>query len=156
MSPVAVEIVEAERREDPPGATLAYDVRNEGDATVWLVDDGWLVWREDGGRIELGFQRVPMQPGVQPFGYFDPRVVPIEPGGSLRRTVELSWPHRLDGMWNAQDEAAPAPGEYEVVVRVGFGESETPPPPTRVGEGVEAPMLGWQREAVSEPVALTV
>jgi len=153
---VTVEIVAAERRTDPPGAELRYVVRAARDAPVWVVDDGWLVWSQRGRRIELGFQRAPLRPGVEPFGYFDPRVAELEPGGELARTVTLSWPQRLDGMWNAQDEAAPAPGEYEVVVRVGYGESEAPPPPTRVGEGVEAPVLGWQREAVSEPVALTV
>jgi hypothetical protein len=153
---VAVEILAAERREEPPGATLTYEVRNEGDATVWLVDDGWLVWRQEDARIELGFQRAPMQAGVQPFGYWEPDVVPLEPGGAARREVELTWPEPLDDMWNAQDEAAPAPGEYEVAVRVGYGESETPPSPTRGGTGVEEPVLAWQREALSPPARLTV
>jgi hypothetical protein len=156
VSPVAVGIVDAGRRADAPGATLTYEVRNDGDATVWLVDDGWLVWRRENRRIELGFQRAPMQPGVEPFGYFNPQLVPVAPGDAVRRTVELSWPQRLDGLWNAEDEAAPPPGEYDVAVRVGYGESESPPPPTRGGQGVEAPVLAWQNEAVSPPVRLAL
>ena len=69
-----MEIVAAERRTDPPGAELRYVVRNDGDAPLWVVDDGWLVWSQAGRRIELGFQRARLRPGVEPFGYFDPKV----------------------------------------------------------------------------------
>jgi hypothetical protein len=156
VTAVTVEIVAAEPRTDPPGADFRYVVRNDGDATVWVVDDGWLVWRRQGRRIELGFQRVPMQPGAVPFGYFDPQVVALEPGAELTRAITLTWPQPLERMWNESAEAAPPAGEYEVAVRVGYGESPAPPPVTQVGESVEAPVLGWQREAVSAPVPLTV
>jgi len=147
---VSVEIVAAEPRE------LRYGVRNEGDARVWVVDDGWLVWRQEGDRIELGFQRVRMRPGVEPFGYFNPQVAGLDAGAEVERTVALAWPQALDRMWNETAEAAPEPGEYEVAIRVGYGETPEPPPVTRVGESVEAPVLGWQREAVSEPVRLAI
>jgi hypothetical protein len=153
---VTVEIVGAERRDEPPGARVTYAVRNTSDDVVWLVDDGWLVWRQEGTRIELGYQRAPMQAGVQPFGYFGPEVVALQPGSAVERTVELSWPQPLDGLWNAQEEAAPPPGDYELAVRVGYGESPTPPPPRRGGAAVEEPVLAWQREAVSPPVPLAV
>lgn len=155
MAAVTVEIAVAEGRPDPPGAELTYVVRNAGGAAVWVVDDGWLVWRQEDRRLELGYARVPLQPGVEPFGYFSPQVAPLAHGAELTRTVTLNWPQRLDGMWNAVDSAAPTPGEYTVVVRIGFGETPEPAPPA-LGEGVEAPVLAWQREAVSEPVALAV
>ncbi len=154
MAPVTVEIVGLESTNT--GAELRYAVRNDGDRTVWVVDDGWLVWRREGIRIELGFQRVLLRPGIEPYGYFVPQVAPIEPGAELTRTVSLTWPQPLDRMWNEEREVSLSPGEYEVVVRVGYGESERPPPVQRVGEGVETPVLAWQREAVSEPVTLTV
>ena len=156
MAPVSVEIAGAQRRTDPPGADLRYVVRNGGGAPVWLVDDGWLVWRQDGARIELGFQRAPMREGVEPFGYFDPQVAEIAPGDAVERTVALAWPQALDRLWNEQREVAPPAGEYEVAVRVGYGETPKPPPVTQVGVPVEAPVLAWQREAVSEPARLTV
>jgi hypothetical protein len=155
VAPVTVEIVAVESA-NASGAEPRYVVRNDGEATVWVVDDGWLVWRREDGRIELGFQRAPMRPGVEPFGYFDPRVARLEPGAELTRTVSLSWPQPLDRMWNEAHEVALPPGEYEVAVRIGYGESEKPPPTQRVGEGVEAPVLAWQHQAVSEPVTLTV
>lgn len=155
MSPVTVDIVAAESRADPPGAELTYVVRNGGHAPVWLVDDGFLAWRQEGRSIELGYARVPMQPGVEPFGYFSPQVAPLAAGAELTRTVSLTWPQRLDGTWNAGDAAAPPPGDYDVVVRVGYGETPVPGAP-QVGEEVERPVLAWQREAVSAPVRLSV
>jgi hypothetical protein len=153
MGAVTVDIVAAESRADPPGADLTYVVRNEGDAPVWVVDDGWLAWRQEDGTIELGYARVPMQPGVEPFGYFSPQVAQLAPAAELTRSVSLSWPQRLDGMWNASDTAAPRPGDHRVVVRIGYGETPGPDPPA-LGEGVEAPVLAWQHEAVSEPATL--
>jgi hypothetical protein len=147
---VTVEIVAA------PEPELRYVVRNAGDGPVWVVDDGWLVWRRDGRRIELGFQRAPLRQGAEPFGYFDPRVAELAPGAELTRTVAIGWPQPLDRLWNEEREAAPEPGAYELAVRIGYGESPKPPPVTRVGEAVDAPVLAWQREAVSDPVTLTV
>jgi hypothetical protein len=155
VSAVTVDIVAVERHADPPGVELTYVVRNGGTAPVWVVDDGALAWREDGGDIELGYARVAMQPGVEPFGYFSPQVAPLAPGGELRRTVALSWPQRLDGTFNRDDVAAPAAGDYRVVVRIGYGETPEPPPPA-LGEGVEGPVLAWQREAVSAPARMSV
>jgi hypothetical protein len=154
--PVAVEIVEAAGTAEPRGAQVRYVVRNGGDATLWLVDDDWLVWRAEGSRIELSYARAPLQPSVVPFGYFPPAVASLDPGAEIERVAELTWPQRLDGLWNAEDSADPPPGRYELSVRVGFGETPEPPPPQAVGEGVEAPVLGWQREAVSEPVELVL
>jgi hypothetical protein len=153
---VAVEIAELTGRSDPPGADVRYVVRNGSASTIWLVDDGWLAWRQEGRRIELCYARVRMQPGVVPFGYFPPEVVPLAPGSELERTASLSWPQRLSGLWNADEFASPAPGEYELAVRIGYGESPEPGPPERLGEGVEAPVMAWQREAVSEPARLVV
>jgi hypothetical protein len=155
VSAVTVDIVAVERHADPPGVELTYVVRNGGTAAVWVVDDGALAWRQDDRTIELGYARVAMQPGVEPFGYFSPQVAALAPGGELRRTVALSWPQRLDGTWNPGDVAAPAAGDYGVVVRVGYGETPEPPPPT-LGEGVEGPVLAWQREAVSAPARMSV
>ena len=141
---------------DPPGAELRYVVRNDSDTTLWIVDDGWLVWRHERDRIELCYARVPMRPGVQPFGYFDPQVLALDPGEELERTVALTWPQSLSRMWNAEGEVDPEPGEYEVTVRIGYGTTPRPEPSQELGESVEAPVLAWQKEAVSEPARLVV
>lgn len=156
MTALTVEIVDVASSAEPPGAELRYLIRNDSDATAWVVDDGWLAWRRDGRRIELCYARVPMRPGVEPFGYFDPEVVAIAPGGTLERTVTLSWPQPLSGMWNTDRVAAPPPGEYEVTVRIGYAATPKPEPAQTLDEGVEAPVLAWQREAVSEPATLVV
>lgn len=155
MPPVTVEIVAVESRADSPGTELTYAVRNGGGTPVWVVDDGFLVWRQEDASVELGYARVPMQPGVEPFGYFSPQVAELAPGAELRRSVSLDWPQRLDGIWNRSDTAAPAPGAYAIAVRIGYGETPEPAPPA-LGEGVEGPVLTWQREAVSEPAKLSV
>ncbi len=156
MIALTVEIVDVASSAQPPGAELRYLVHNDSDAAAWLVDDGWLVWRQDGHHIELGYARVPMQPGVEPFGYFDPQVVMVAPGEQLERTVTLSWPQPLSQLWNADPVAAPPPGEYDVTVRIGYAATPKPEPPQTLAEGVEAPVLAWQREAVSRPAKLVI
>jgi hypothetical protein len=153
MGGVTVEIAAVEGIDSPPGAEVRYRVRNGSDATVWVVDDDTLAWQENGRRITLDTARVPMQPGVEPFGYFDPDVAALDPGESLERTIELSWPQRLSGIWNREREASPAPGEHELVVRVGYG---TTPTPDRPRETVEDGVLAWQSTADSAPARLTV
>jgi hypothetical protein len=80
-------------------------------------------------------------------------VTALEPGESLERTVELSWPQQLSRLWNREGEVSPAPGEHDIVVRVGYG---TSPTPDRPRESVEDGVLTWQRTAESEPARLTV
>jgi hypothetical protein len=154
VAPVTVEIADVAELTEPRGAELRYLVRNGSGATIWVVDDRWFAWRLEDGRIELNFARTRMQPGVEPFGYFAPEVVAVEPGAGLERTVALIWPHTLSGMWNADAVADPSSGEYEVVVRVGWADSPAPRPPETAD--VEAPVLAWQREAVSGPARLVV
>jgi len=139
----------------PPAWYLQYEVRNLARSVIWLVVDESLVLRRDGSHIELSYARGKMQPGVQVFGYFDPKVDKILPGGSLQRSVGITWPCRLSTIWNAERESTAPPGEYEVVVRVGFALTAAPGPP-KVGEGVEAPVLRWQKETVSLPVRITI
>jgi hypothetical protein len=153
---VRIDVVEVASASDPRATNVRYVVRNQSDKSVWVVDDGWVTWRQDGDQIELSYARVPMQPGVQPFGYFDPAVVEVAPGDELERTVTLTWPQPLSRLWNAEAEADPPPGEYDLTVRIGYGVTPKPAPPQTLGEGVEAPVLAWQREAVSEPARLTV
>ena len=150
---VIVSIVSALVRTSPVAWHLEYEVRNTEQTPIWLVVDESLVLRRDGQRIELSCARGKMTPGAQPFGYFDPKVVEVPPGGSVRRSVEIAWPARLSGLWNAEREVAPPPGEYEVSVRIGHGTTPKPQPPG-LGESVEAPVLRWQKEAVSQPVRL--
>jgi hypothetical protein len=152
---VLVSIVSAIVQVSPPSWQLEYDVRNLGGAVIWLVDDESLVLKSDGAHIELSYARAKMRPGVKVFGYFDPKVVEIPPGGSLRRSVEITWPCRLSDIWNAERDATPPPGEYEVSVRVGFASTAAPEPP-KVGESIEAPVLRWQKEAVCPPVRIPI
>ena len=155
MTEVSVEIVDVATRQQPPETRLAYRVRNHADAQIWLVDDGWPIWRRDGSQTELSFARGRLQPGAQPFGYFPPTVARIEPGEEVTREVTLRWPLTLDRLWNEASEAAPPPGGYDVVVRVGYGVRPEPESPV-LGQAVEDPVLHWQREAVSSPAKLHV
>jgi hypothetical protein len=152
---VMVTIVSAVMHVTPPGWHLEYEVKNTGQASIWLVVDESLVLRRDGGHIELSYARAKMVPGVKVFGYFDPQVVELRPGESLRRSVDITWPCRLNDIFNVEREAAPPPGEYQVSLRVGFGTTPGPGAP-KLGEGVEAPVLRWQQEAVSPPVRLRI
>lgn len=155
MTNVSVEIVEVATRREPPETWLAYRVRNHADGPIWLVDDGWPIWRQDGPRIELSFARGRLQPGAQPFGYFPPTVARIEPGEEVTREVTLRWPLALDRLWNPASEATPPTGEYEVAVRVGYGSRLEPESPV-LGQAVEDPVLRWQQEAVSPPAKMYV
>jgi hypothetical protein len=141
--------------EDLPGTDLEYVVRNDMDSAIWLVNDGWLTWRQMGPEIELSYARGRMRTGAQVFGYFPPDTVKIPPGEQLTRTIHLKWPQALDRLWNTASEANPAPGKYRVSVRIGYGATPGPEPP-RSGEGVEEPVLRWQQEAVSESAMMTV
>lgn len=141
-------------------ATLAvtiveYEVKNDGAVPIWLVHDGWLIWKQDGEHIELSFKRGAMRVGSQVFGYFPPAVVKVESEARFRETVELKWPFDLDPLWNTTVLARPAPGTYQVSVRVGYGLSAAPDAPT-TGQSVEAPVLSWQQEAVSPTVSMIV
>ncbi len=155
MDQVAVAVIPVSSRKEPPSSRVDYVVRNDGEVPVWLVDDGWLVWHRDGSHIELSLARAAMRKGAEVFGYFPPAVVQLDPGQAVSRTVELSWPQRLDRLWNDESEAAPPPGEYEVSVRVGYGVTPEPEP-AGLDQGVEAPVLEWQREALSPAATLEV
>jgi hypothetical protein len=152
---VEVEILKVSSREAPPSTHLEYQVSNNGDAPVWLVDDGWLIWNQNGGRIELSFKRGKMRAGSQVFGYFSPATVTLNPGDEVSRPVELEWPQPLELLWNDEDAASPSPGRYQVSVRVGYGVTAAPEPPL-LGEGVEAAVFRWQKEASSPAVAMAV
>jgi hypothetical protein len=154
-SDVEVEITEARSQRVPPSTRLDYEVQTVGSRPVWLVDDGFLTWRQDNGQIELSLAREPLQPGAEPFGYFNPTVVKLEPGEQVQRRIELSWPQSLSPLWNPSSIAAPPPGRHPVSVRVGYGLSPAPDPP-EAGAPVEAPVLRWQHEAVSPAIAVDV
>jgi hypothetical protein len=152
---ILVSIVSAVVQAVPPAWHLEYEVRNRGTTTIWLVTDESLVLRQLEGRIELSYARGRMMAGAQVFGYFDPKVVALEPGKSLRQRADVGWPCRLSDLWNDRREAAPPAGDYDVTVRVGFASTAAPGPP-QLGEGVEAAVLRWQQEALSPPVRLAI
>jgi hypothetical protein len=151
---VTVRITRSTSHAAPPSTSLDFEVRNHGATAIWLVDDAWLIWRQQGSDIELSFARGRTQPGTQVFGYFPPSVEKVEPGASVVRTVRLTWPQRLDRLWNAQSQASPAPGEYNVSIRIGYGVTSEPDPPGL--EDVQAPVFRWQKEVVSPPAAMEV
>lgn len=152
---VTVTIVNATSQMNPPASEIGYLVHNGGDKPVWMVSDGWLIWQQTAGDIELAFTRGQMRPGAQVFGYFPPAVVQIGPTQEISEQVTLVWPQPLLELWNSQSFATPKPGTYRVAVRIGYGLSPEPEVP-QFGEGVEEPVLRWQMEAVSEAVALTI
>jgi hypothetical protein len=154
-SDVIVSISQIKTTQAPPSTSVEFVVRNNSIAPIWLVNDQWLIWRQRGQAIELSLQRGPMRPGAQVFGYFSPAVVNIESQSTYRSAVELRWPQPLDLLWNSIEEAAPAPGVYQTALRIGYGLTAEPEPP-KLGESVEAPVLRWQREAVSAAVAMKI
>lgn len=154
-SDVLVTISEITATSDPPKTRVEFVVRNNRIASIWLVNDRWLIWRQNGQAIELGLERGGMRPGAHVFGYFSPDVVKVESQSAYRSAVELQWPLPLDLLWNDLEEAAPAPGLYQTSVRVGYGLTEKAEPP-KLGERVQAPVLRWQREAVSDAVAMQI
>ena len=152
---VLVSIVSAIVQMGGPAWHLTYEVRNLSEAVIWLVVGESLVFRRDYAHIELSYAREKMQPDVHVFGYFNPDVVKIQPSGSLRQSVEITWPCHLSDIWNAEREATPPPGEYDVSVRVGFALTDTPKLP-KVGENIETPVLRWQKVTVSPPVRIAI
>jgi hypothetical protein len=152
---IVVSIVRAELDERTPAWHIDFEVRNNGDSTLWVIAGESLVFRQDDGRIELSYARGRLRPGAHAFGYFDPETVALAPGGTVLRSVEIGWPCRLNDLWNERREAAPAPGVYDVTVRAGYATTASPPAPM-IGEGVEAAVFRWQREAVSQSVRISV
>lgn len=152
---VSVVISEVSSQTIPPTSRIKYEVRNDTSAPIWLVSDGWLIWHRVEAQIELSYARGRMRPGSQVFGYFVPTLTKIEATYSLSLSVDLVWPQPLDRLWNAEDYAAPPPGDYLVSVRIGYGLTLDIDAPG-IGESVEAPVLRWQREAVSPAVPMTI
>ena len=154
-APPKVEITNVAWRRDPPGSVVEYRVLNRGDRPIWMVDDGWITWRQKGSAIELSLARGRMSPGSAVFGYFPPEVREIRPGETYSAKLSLDWPLHLDRLWNEQEEAAPDPGRYDLSLRIGYG--ETPERgPLLDGDGVEDPILRWQKESVSDPYPLEI
>lgn len=147
---VSVAIVGFTDEADGTATTLTYEVVNRGRAPIWLVADDWVVWKREGDGVEIGLARGRLRPGAQVFGYFPPAVVEVPVGGSVRRAVRLAWPLPLSGVWNAVRRVERPRGMTRVSVRVGYGLTPAPEAPG-LGEGVEAPVFRWQREAVSPP-----
>lgn len=134
---------------------IEYRVENHESTPIWLVNDGWLVWRQQGVDIELSYARGTLQPGVEVFGYFNPKVVKVQPQKSVMRHVELKWPLSLSRLWNTVSTASLQSGVYHVSILIGYGLTREPPKPA-LGESVEAPVLRWQREAKSPPVLMRI
>lgn len=151
---VTVTVLSAEATAEP-GLAVTFEVHNGGEDPVWVVDEDELVWSRADDRIELSYARAPMDEGAEPFGYFHPAVSELGAGESLRRTVRLSWPLELNPLWNDHFEVDPSPGHYDLRVRIGYGLSPEPES-ADLDEDVEAPVLRWQRESVSDPVEIRV
>jgi hypothetical protein len=155
MPYLVVDIVAVTSSVQPPTTDVRYSVRNAGAQPVWLVDDGWLVFQQNGERIEVSFARARLQKGLQIFGYFAPAVVRLNAGEATDRCFTLTWPMLLDRMWNTDRIATPTPGPYQLSVRVGYGNTPQADEPNS-GEDVDGGVQRWQRFAVSAPVPLTV
>lgn len=132
---------------------ITYRVMNRAIVPIWLVDDDWFVWSRKNSDVEISFARGRLQKGVQVFGYFPPTVVKIRPGRCRQKSFTLKWPQRLSRIWNSAATAERPPGKFLLSVRIGYGLTPEPEPPTS-GEGVEEPVLRWQKEAMSPPVEI--
>ena len=152
---LVVDVTSVTSTVQPPTTEVAYAVRNVGAQPVWMVDDGWLIFRQDGDRIELSFARGRLQKGAQVFGYFAPAVVRLDPGEVADRRFTLTWPLVLDRVWNTDRIATPPPGEYRLSVCVGYGTTPRADDP-QSGEDVDGGIQRWQRLALSAPVPVRI
>ncbi len=152
---LVVDITSVASTAQPPATTVEYAVRNASGRPAWMVDDGWLIFRQDGNSIELSFARGRLQAGAQVFGYFPPAVARLDPGEVAERRFTLSWPLALDRLWNADRIAAPRPGEYRLSVCAGYGTTPQADDP-EAGEGVDGGIQRWQRLALSAPVTVRI
>lgn len=152
---VSVSIDRASAQAEPSGWHLDYSVSNAGETPVWLIVDDSLAYQCHGHVMELSHARARLQPGIHSYGYFNPQVSPLPPGGKLPRSLQINWPCRLSDLWNFSREATPQPGDYDVSVRIGYGLTAVPNLPLD-GDSVEAPVLRWQQTAVSPSVRLSV
>jgi hypothetical protein len=155
MPGLVVDIVSVTNSAQPPRTEIVYSVRNAGAQPAWLVDDGWLVFHQNDGRIEVSFARAPLQKGVQIFGYFAPTVARLDAGETTDRHFSFTWPMSLDRTWNADRIAAPRPGQYQLSVQVGYGTTPRADDPKR-GEDVDGGVQRWQHLSVSAPATLIV
>jgi hypothetical protein len=152
---VDVAIAKTDSRRDPPGLDIFYQVTNSGPDPIWLVNDGWIIWSQSGGRIEISLARGKMNPASAVFGYFVPATVEIPSGSTRAGSLALDWPLKLDRLWNREESVRLPPGHYDFVLRVGYGITPFPDDPV-LGEGVESPVLRWQKEAVAAAVSVEV
>lgn len=127
---------------------LTYEVHNGAASTIWLIDDGELVFDRQADRIDLSYAREKLRPDTSVFGYFVPRTKGIAAGAVERKTVELRWPLRLNDLWNADFKVDLPAGRYQTTVAVGIAATPAPRSP-RLGEAVETPVLEWQRKIKS-------
>jgi len=155
MSPVDVAIAKTDSRRDRPGLDISYRVTNNGPDPIWLVNDGWIIWSQSGGRIEISLARGTMNPASAVFGYFVPATVEIPSGSARAGSLALDWPLKLDRLWNREESVQPAPGQYDFVLRIGYGVTPFPDDPG-LGESVESPVLRWQKEAEAVAVCVEV
>jgi hypothetical protein len=132
---------------------VTFEVVNDGASPIWLVVDPWFVWHQRGRAITLSFARGRLQAGAVPFGYFNPEVQKLGAGERWNRSVPLSWPLSLSGLWNQADEAMPKPGEYDLRIEVGFGRTPHPPDPSGTSD-VEQDVLTWQTKAQSASASI--
>ncbi len=152
---VKVNITHITKGSDPGTTIIDYRVENHGSAPIWLVDDGWLVWRQQGSDVELSYARAALQPGVEVYGYFNPEVVKIKPNTHVVRHIELSCPLALSRIWNTDSEVMLPQGVYDITIRIGYGLTREPQKPV-LGESVETPVLRWQKEAKSSPARMQI
>lgn len=152
---VEVTIVKADPRRDPPGLDISWNVFNGRPDPIWLVNDGWIVWNESPGWIEISLARVKMNPASAVFGYFVPSTAEIPSGSSRSGSLALSWPLELDRLWNRTASVHPPAGRYVFALRIGYGATPFPDDPLP-GESVESPVLRWQEESLSAPISVDV
>lgn len=134
--------------------SLCYRVTNSGSRRIWVNDDGFLRYVRSGKQVVLSLARAPLQPSVQPEGYFAPVMVALDPGEQLDRQLELAWPLGLSALWNDTPEAHLPPGDYLVAVEIGFATTPSPLVP-RLGEPIDAGIASWQLRERSAPVPVS-
>lgn len=151
---VVVEISSIKKSELEGSNLVLYKVSNFYNKNIFLVADNWFTWAAHDSVVEISFARAKMQAGVNVFGYFLPSVIKVVPKQSIVKELHLSFPLKLDTIWNKEKQVVLKKGNYRLKLKVGYGLSE------KIDEGnfltPEDQVMNWQKIAESKEYPLAI
>lgn len=151
---VSIDIIAISKSVVDESHTVSYRISNLYDRPIFLVSDDWFTWNYNNKLIELCFARTRMQEGVHVFGYFLPAVMKMSPQQTIERTILLSWPLKLNDIWNSQEYAQPEKGNNRIKIKIGYGLTEKAE--SRSASDPEEDVLNWQLTAESREYEIMI